>query len=31
VTVFAGLELGAEIYVNVVTPESAAAALREGG
>ena len=28
-TVFAGLELGAEIYVNVVTPESAAAALRE--
>lgn len=27
-TVFAGLELGAEIYVNVVAPESAAAALR---
>jgi UDPglucose--hexose-1-phosphate uridylyltransferase len=31
VTVFAGLELGAEIYVNVVAPESAAAALREAG
>ncbi len=31
VTVFAGLELGAEIYVNVVPPESAAAALREAG
>jgi len=29
VTVFAGLELGAEIYVNVVAPESAAATLRE--
>lgn len=28
-TVFAGLELGAEIYVNVVAPESAAKALRE--
>jgi UDPglucose--hexose-1-phosphate uridylyltransferase len=28
-TVFAGLELGAEIYVNVVSPEEAAAALRE--
>jgi UDPglucose--hexose-1-phosphate uridylyltransferase len=28
-TVFAGLELGAEIYVNVVAPESAAAALRD--
>jgi UDPglucose--hexose-1-phosphate uridylyltransferase len=28
-TVFAGLELGAEIYVNVVAPERAAAALRE--
>jgi UDPglucose--hexose-1-phosphate uridylyltransferase len=28
-TVFAGLELGAEIYVNVVEPERAAAALRE--
>ena len=28
-TVFAGLELGAEIYVNVVAPEDAAAALRE--
>ena len=27
-TVFAGLELGAEIYVNVVAPESAAEALR---
>jgi UDPglucose--hexose-1-phosphate uridylyltransferase len=27
-TVFAGLELGAEIYVNVVEPERAAAALR---
>ena len=27
-TVFAGLELGAEIYVNVVAPEDAAAALR---
>ena len=25
-TVFAGLELGAEIYVNVIEPESAAAA-----
>ena len=31
VTVFAGLELGAELYVNVVAPESAAAALREAG
>ena len=30
-TVFAGLELGAEIYVNVVSPEAAAAALREAG
>jgi UDPglucose--hexose-1-phosphate uridylyltransferase len=30
-TVFAGLELGAEIYVNVVAPESAAKALREVG
>jgi UDPglucose--hexose-1-phosphate uridylyltransferase len=30
-TVFAGLELGAEIYVNVVAPESAAAALRDAG
>jgi UDPglucose--hexose-1-phosphate uridylyltransferase len=28
-TVFAGLELGAEIYVNVVEPERAAVALRE--
>jgi UDPglucose--hexose-1-phosphate uridylyltransferase len=28
-TVFAGLELGAEIYVNVVEPERAAAALRD--
>ena len=28
-TVFAGLELGAEIYVNVIAPESAAAALRD--
>jgi UDPglucose--hexose-1-phosphate uridylyltransferase len=28
-TVFAGLELGAEIYVNVVAPESAAGALRD--
>jgi UDPglucose--hexose-1-phosphate uridylyltransferase len=28
-TVFAGLELGAEIYVNVVEPEAAAAELRE--
>jgi UDPglucose--hexose-1-phosphate uridylyltransferase len=28
-TVFAGLELGAEIYVNVVAPERAAAALRD--
>jgi UDPglucose--hexose-1-phosphate uridylyltransferase len=28
-TVFAGLELGAEVYVNVVEPASAAAALRE--
>jgi UDPglucose--hexose-1-phosphate uridylyltransferase len=28
-TVFAGLELGAEIYVNVVAPEDAAAALRD--
>jgi UDPglucose--hexose-1-phosphate uridylyltransferase len=27
-TVFAGLELGAEIYVNVVAPEEAAADLR---
>jgi galactose-1-phosphate uridylyltransferase len=27
--VFAGLELGAEIYVNVVEPERAAAALRD--
>ena len=30
-TVFAGLELGAEIYVNVVEPERAAAALRDAG
>jgi UDPglucose--hexose-1-phosphate uridylyltransferase len=30
-TVFAGLELGAGIYVNVVAPESAAAALRGAG
>jgi UDPglucose--hexose-1-phosphate uridylyltransferase len=30
-TVFAGLELGAEIYVNVVAPEAAAAALRGAG
>ncbi len=30
-TVFAGLELGAEIYVNVVSPEEAAAALRGAG
>ena len=30
-TVFAGLELGAEIYVNVVAPESAAEALRGAG
>jgi UDPglucose--hexose-1-phosphate uridylyltransferase len=30
-TVFAGLELGAEIYVNVVAPERAAAALRDAG
>jgi UDPglucose--hexose-1-phosphate uridylyltransferase len=30
-TVFAGLELGAGIYVNVVAPESAAKALREAG
>jgi UDPglucose--hexose-1-phosphate uridylyltransferase len=30
-TVFAGLELGAEIYVNVVAPGSAAEALREAG
>ena len=30
-TVFAGLELGAGIYVNVVAPEDAAAALREAG
>jgi UDPglucose--hexose-1-phosphate uridylyltransferase len=30
-TVFAGLELGAEIYVNVVAPESAARALRDAG
>jgi UDPglucose--hexose-1-phosphate uridylyltransferase len=30
-TVFAGLELGAGIYVNVVAPESAAAALRDAG
>ena len=30
-TVFAGLELGAEIYVNVVEPEAAAAALRGAG
>jgi UDPglucose--hexose-1-phosphate uridylyltransferase len=30
-TVFAGLELGAEIYVNVVEPERAAAALRGAG
>jgi UDPglucose--hexose-1-phosphate uridylyltransferase len=30
-TVFAGLELGAEIYVNVVEPERAAAALRGEG
>jgi UDPglucose--hexose-1-phosphate uridylyltransferase len=30
-TVFAGLELGAEIWVNVVSPEEAAAALREAG
>jgi UDPglucose--hexose-1-phosphate uridylyltransferase len=30
-TVFAGLELGAEIYVNVVAPESAAKALRGAG
>ena len=29
-TVFAGLELGAEIYVNVVEPQRAAAALRDG-
>jgi galactose-1-phosphate uridylyltransferase len=29
--VFAGLELGAGIYVNVVAPESAAKALREAG
>jgi UDPglucose--hexose-1-phosphate uridylyltransferase len=28
-TVFADLELGAEIYVNVVAPESAASALRD--
>ena len=30
-TVFAGLELGAEIYVNVVEPKRAAAALRAAG
>lgn len=30
-TVFAGLELGAEVYVNVVAPESAATALRGVG
>ena len=28
-TVFAGIELGAGIYVNSLAPESAAAALRE--
>jgi UDPglucose--hexose-1-phosphate uridylyltransferase len=30
-TVLAGLELGAEVYVNTLAPESAAAALREAG
>ena len=29
-TVFAGIELGAGIYVNTLAPEDAAAALRNG-
>ena len=30
-TVFAGIELGAGIYVNALAPEDAAAALRDAG